>query len=109
MQYVMSGTRWVEARAPVRPAKWIAAGLLIAAATGLGAVLFGYPFLTSHTAHLALPLLGEVHLPSAALFDTGVLAVVVGATLLILTALAHQSIRGHRQLAPRVAPDAEAP
>ncbi len=109
MQYIMSGTRWVEARAPVRPAKWIAAGLLIAAATGLGAVLFGYPFLTSHTAHLALPLLGEVHLPSAALFDAGVLAVVVGATLLILTALAHQSIRGHRQLAPRVAPDAEAP
>ena len=33
----------------------------------------------------------------------------IGATLLILTALAHQSIRGHRQLAPRVAPDAEAP
>ena len=90
-----------RSRAPVRPAKWIAAGLLVAATTGLGAVLFGYPFLTSHTAHLALPLLGEVHLPTAAFFDLGVLAVVVGATLLILTALAHQSIRGLRQLQPR--------
>ena len=84
-------------------------GLLVAATTGLGAVLLGYPFLTSHTAHLALPLLGEVHLPSAALFDVGVLAVVVGATLLILTALAHQSIRGHRLLAPRAATAPEAP
>ena len=36
---------------------------------------------------------------SAAFFDLGVFAVVVGATLLILTALAHQSIRAH-QAAP---------
>ena len=46
-----------------------------------------------------LPCLGEVHLPSAMFFDLAVLVVVVGATLLILTALAHQSIRRHR--APR--------
>ena len=49
---------------------------------------------------MILPVLGEVHLPSAALFDFGVFSVVVGATLLILTALAHQSIRSHRQAAP---------
>src|SRR5690606_30656792 len=81
MQYITSGTRWVEARTHVLPARWIAAGLLCCAATGLGAVLLGYPFLTSHTAHATLPLLGEVHLPSAAFFDLGVLCVVVGATL----------------------------
>lgn len=97
MQYVVSGTRWVEARTELRPVRWIAAGLLLGAATGLGAVVLGYPFLTSHTAHVTLPLVGEVHLPSATFFDLGVLAVVVGSTLLILTALAHQSIRGHRQ------------
>lgn len=93
MQYIVSGTRWVEARTHVRPARWIALGLLIGAITGLGAIAFGYPFLTSHTAHVNLPVLGEVHLPSAALFDLAVLGVVVGSTLLILTALAHQSIR----------------
>lgn len=98
MQYVVSGTRWVEARTELRPVRWIAAGLLLGAATGLGAVVLGYPFLTSHTAHVMLPLVGEVHLPSATFFDLGVLAVVVGSTLLILTALAHQSIRGHRQI-----------
>ena len=41
-------------------------------------------------------MLGEVHLASALFFDIGVYAVVVGSTLLILTALAHQSVRSHR-------------
>ncbi len=71
-------------------------GLLLAPATGGGAGRLGYPFLTTHTAHLTLPLLGEVHVPSALLFDLGVFALVVGATVLILTALAHQSVRSHR-------------
>ena len=98
-QYLVSGTLWVEGRVRLRPARWIAAGLLLGASTGLGAIAFGYPFLTTHTAHASLPLVGEVHLPSATFFDLGVFAAVVGATLLILTALAHQSIRAHRQLA----------
>ena len=38
-----------------------------------------------------------VHLPTAALFDAGVFAVVVGATLLLLTAIAHQSLRARRR------------
>lgn len=95
MQYIASGTYWVEARTRIRPAKWVAVGLLVAVATGLGAIAVGYPFLTSHTAHVTLPLIGEVHLASATFFDIGVFAVVVGAVLLILTALSHQSTRAH--------------
>ena len=72
------------------------AGLLFAVFTGLGAVTLGYPFLTTHTAHVTLPVLGELHVPSAAFFDLGVFTVVVGATLLIITALAHQSVRARR-------------
>ena len=96
LQYIISGTAWVQAHLPLSPRRWIATGLLCALATGSGALAWGYPFLTTHTAHLQLPWLGEVHVASALFFDIGVFALVVGATLLILTALAHQSIRGHR-------------
>src|SRR5690606_33948197 len=92
-QYLVSGTRWVEQRMHLRPPRWIAFGLLVALLTGLGSLLFGYPFLTSHTAHFDLPWIGEVHIPSAGFFDLGVFMVVVGSTLLMLTALAHQSLR----------------
>ncbi len=96
LQYMVSGTTWVEAHLPLVPRRWIATGLLLALATGLGAVALGYPFLTSHTAVLQLPLVGELHFASATFFDLGVFALVVGATLLILTAIAHQSVRSHR-------------
>jgi multicomponent K+:H+ antiporter subunit A len=95
-QYIVSGTLWLEARTGLRPARWITVGLVLGASTGLGAIALGFPFLTTHTAHVDLPLLGEVHLPSATFLDISVFAVVVGATLLILTALAHQSLRAHR-------------
>jgi multicomponent K+:H+ antiporter subunit A len=40
-----------------------------------------------------LPVIGKIPIASALLFDIGVFAVVVGTTVLILIALAHQSIR----------------
>ena len=96
LQYIISGTQWVEAHMPLFPRRWIAVGLLFAIATGLGSIFAGYPFLTSHTFHFSLPGLGQIHLASATFFDIGVFALVVGSTLLILTAIAHQSVRGHR-------------
>jgi multicomponent K+:H+ antiporter subunit A len=102
-QYMVGGTRWVEARMSLQPPRWIAAGLLIVVAVGLGALALGHPFLTTHTAHVTLPGIGLVHLPTAALFDLGVFAVVLGSTLLLLTALAHQSLRTRRK-APAPAP-----
>jgi multicomponent K+:H+ antiporter subunit A len=93
LQYIAGSTRWAESRLAIRPTRWIGTGLLLAGATGAGAWLFAHPFLTSHTAHLMLPVLGELHLPSAFFFDLGVFSLVVGATGLILIALAHQSLR----------------
>ena len=111
VQYMVAGTAWVEAHIRLRPHRWIAYGLLLACVTGLGAWIAGYPFLTSHTVHLHLPLLGELHLPSAFAFDLGVFSVVVGSSMLILVALAHQSVRSHRlpggDVAPRAAIAAE--
>ncbi|KQP14971.1 monovalent cation/H+ antiporter subunit A [Pseudorhodoferax sp. Leaf267] len=96
LQYIVSGTEWVEEHLRIYPRRWIATGLLLALATGGGAIVMGYPFLTTHTAHVTLPVLGELHVPSALFFDTGVFALVLGSTMLILTSLAHQSVRSHR-------------
>ena len=96
-QYMVGGTQWVEDHMNLKPPRWIAVGLLLALGTGLGSWAVGHPFLTTHTAHVTLPVLGELHLPTAALFDLGVFCVVLGSTLLLLTALAHQSLRARRR------------
>ena len=61
-------------------------GLLVAGATGIGAWFFGKPFLTSAHAEPVLPVVGELPLASAMLFDLGVYLAVVGATMLTLVA-----------------------
>ncbi|CAM3870959.1 monovalent cation/H+ antiporter subunit A [Vreelandella rituensis] len=87
LQYMAGGLVWAQERmlSPFRPL--IGAGLLTATFTGLGSWLFGFPFLTSSHGHLHLPLIGEFELATAMLFDLGVYATVVGATLLILANL----------------------
>ncbi len=96
LQYIGGGTRWVEDRLRILPVRWIGAGLLIAAFTGIGAWLFGFPFLTSYFQYVDIPLIGKVPAASALLFDLGVFALVVGATVLMLIAIAHQSVRSSR-------------
>ena len=96
LQYMVAGTQWVEAQMSLRPMRWMGFGLFSATLTGLGALFAGYPFLTTHTWHFSLPLLGDIHIASALFFDVGVYAMVVGSTLLMLTALGHQSVRAHK-------------
>jgi len=93
LQYIAGGTRWVEERLRILPVLWIGWGLLLALLTGLGAMALGAPFLTSAFAYAEIPLIGNVPMASALIFDLGVFALVVGATVLMLIALAHQSIR----------------
>ncbi len=96
LQYMGLGTRKTEARLVIQPLRWIGLGLLWATLTGVGAWLFGYPFLTTYFDYLDVPLIGKIPVASALLFDLGVFAVVVGVTTLVLIALAHQSIRTRR-------------
>ncbi|HEX7060727.1 MAG TPA: monovalent cation/H+ antiporter subunit A [Woeseiaceae bacterium] len=92
VQYMVGGTIWVESRIRIHPQVWIACGLLAAAAGGLIAWLAGDPFLTSQELDIA-----GLHLSTVLLFDLGVYLVVVGAVVLILIALAHQSLRSPRK------------
>jgi multicomponent K+:H+ antiporter subunit A len=96
VQYMAGGTRRTEDRLPIRPLSWMTVGLALAIGTGVASWLFGHPLLTSHVVHFSLPLVGEVHLPSAFFFDLGVFLLVVGASAMLLTSLGHQSTRAHR-------------
>jgi multicomponent K+:H+ antiporter subunit A len=91
MHYMAYGFARTDARLGIDFARVAGIGLAIAGATGLGALFFGKPFLTSAHGHPAIALLGEVPLATAALFDLGVYLVVVGGTLLTLVALGSAS------------------
>ena len=98
VQYMVSGTIWVEARLRIHPQVWIAVGLLVAAGAGFSAWLASRSFLTELAANWHLPLIGDVHVSSVLVFDLGVYILVVGATALMLVALAHQSLRSPRRV-----------
>ena len=66
---------------------WIGVGLSIAGLTGLAAWFWGRPFLTSAHIYVNPPIIGEMHLASAALFDVGVYVTVVGAVMLMISVL----------------------
>ena len=93
-QYIADGFQATTRRLRVDFARLAGAGLAIAGFTGIGAWLFGAPFLTSAHGEPLLPLLGAVPVASALAFDLGVYLVVVGATLLMLAALAGAGERG---------------
>jgi multicomponent K+:H+ antiporter subunit A len=91
LQYLAQGQSSAQAMlggdTETRFTRWIGIGLGIAGLTGIGAFFFGSPFLTSAFGHPVVPVLGELGLASAAVFDLGVYITVVGATMLMLAVL----------------------
>lgn len=94
LQYISHGVIWTQARQPIGYHVLAGLGILTAGLTGLGSWFFGYPFLTSAFGHPQIPLIGEVELATALLFDLGVYLTVVGSTLLILSNIGHVSQAG---------------
>ncbi len=109
LQYIGGGARWVEDHLRIFPLRWMGIGLLVATGTGAAAMLVGRPFLTTYFAYAEVPLIGKVPVASALVFDIGVFALVFGATVLMLIALAHQSLRGDRAPVPEAAVPAREP
>ena len=71
-------SRWLDSLGP---------GVLIAAATGIGAWFNERPFLTSDFGYIHWPPLEEFEWATAILFDTGVFLAVLGAVMLALDSL----------------------
>ncbi|MBD7939130.1 MULTISPECIES: Na(+)/H(+) antiporter subunit B [Cytobacillus] len=69
---------------PVNFLYMVAVGLVFAIGTGVGSLIFDKPFLTHAFGDIHVPILGELHLHTATLFDLGVYLVVVGVTMSII-------------------------
>jgi len=64
-------------------AKWFAFGLMLSCITAFGAIFVGHNFFRSAVEFVDLPLIGEIELVSAGIFDIGVYFVVIGGLLFI--------------------------
>ncbi len=109
IQYLMVGVAGVESRRRLQPQYWVAAGLLVAGSTALSAWWAARPLLSASTWTLTIPHIGGVQFSTALFFDTGVYMLVIGATMLMLVAIAHQSLRFHRHRAPKPVAASEKP
>lgn len=91
IQYIALGQDQTEQMLKAKSGRlyeiWIGVGLSIAGLTGLAAWFWGRPFLTSAHIFVNPPIIGEMHLASAALFDVGVYVTVVGAVMLMISVL----------------------
>lgn len=101
IQYIALGQDQAEQMLKAKSGRlyeiWIGTGLSIAGLTALAAWYWGRPFLTSAHIYVSPPVLGEMHLASAAAFDVGVYITVVGATMLMISVLGdsrHSSMAG---------------
>jgi multicomponent K+:H+ antiporter subunit A len=93
MQYMASGFAWAAERQRIDHHAIIGWGVLIAGATGIGAWLWGLPFLTSHFVYVNIWPLEQFELATAALFDLGVFLTVLGAVMLALASLSRVGLR----------------
>lgn len=81
-----------KARMRVPPQFLIGTGLLVAAASGLPALVDGAPFLTGLWSDLSVPtfVAGKVKLGTPLIFDIGVYLVVIGITTLMIFSFAEE-------------------
>ncbi len=89
MQYMASGFRWAAEQVKFNYHGLLGGGALIAAATGVIAMVMDDAFLTSGFDHFHIPLIGDVELATAMLFDAGVFFTVVGGVMLALANLSN--------------------
>jgi len=96
LQYMANGIAWTQKQWRQACHPLIAAGVLMASATGTVSLFLGRPFLTSAFGHVHLPVVGEFELASAMVFDLGVFLTVVGVILLIIANLGKLTRRSAR-------------
>ena len=97
MQYMASGFEWADQRRQIDEHALIGFGVIIAALTGVGSLVFGAPLFTSAFGYVSWPIVGKFELATAMLFDIGVALAVIGAVMLALAELSHIAQRAQKE------------
>ncbi|WPF65881.1 MULTISPECIES: Na+/H+ antiporter subunit A [unclassified Corynebacterium] len=90
LRYLAGGRAELEEALPIDAGRLLGSGLLLSALAAIWPMFLGRPPLTTEIWDFTLPLVGEMHLPSALLFDAGVYLIVIGLIMHILTSLGGQ-------------------
>jgi multicomponent K+:H+ antiporter subunit A len=104
MQYMASGFEWADHRRKLDEHLMIGFGVIVAALTGLGSLVFGAPVFASAFGYFDIPLIGTIELATAMLFDIGVAFTVIGAVMLALAELSNITQRAHKEVFPDEGP-----
>jgi len=92
VHYVAGGIDDVRAVMPVRPWVVLGSGLVLAAGTAVVPLALGADVLEGGLTEITLPVLGTTKLTSAAVFDAGVYAVVIGLVAMVFEALGEEPL-----------------
>ena len=76
------------------PVVLLATGMLLAIGTGFAPLFTGNEFLESNVFDVHVPAVGEIHFPSAGIFDIGVYLLVIGVVIMVLSHLASRTHSG---------------
>ncbi|QGU05585.1 Na+/H+ antiporter subunit A [Corynebacterium comes] len=90
LRYIAGGRAELEEALPVDAGRILGTGLGLSAIAAIWPMFLGHPPLTSAYDSVDLPLIGNMSLPSALLFDAGVYLIVLGLMMHILSALGGQ-------------------
>lgn len=85
--YMAYGAKAIEKVLPIDFKILIPVGLAIAVLSGIGAFIFGEAFLSQTDGYFTFPILGELHLATAVIFDLGVYLTVIGITMTIILSI----------------------
>ncbi|HZK32645.1 MAG TPA: Na+/H+ antiporter subunit A [Corynebacterium sp.] len=90
LRYIAGGRAELEEALPIDAGKILGTGLVASLAAAFLPMFFGAPPLTSYIWDFTLPLIGDMHVPSALLFDAGVYLIVVGLIKHVLDSMGGQ-------------------
>ncbi|MGJ7538884.1 Na+/H+ antiporter subunit A [Brevibacterium luteolum] len=95
LRYLAGGRYELAEAAPVDAGKLLGLGLVFAAGTAVGGLLWGSTVFDAAWFDVKIPVIGEIHLGTSLLFDIGVYLIVIGLMLDILRSLGAEVDRHH--------------